>query len=206
MAQNFKSQATPIDTIELEDQTTDQNTTNEHPKTFNEGLNNELVNKANRISAATKNAGSTDQAKDNPNISSSFKKPAKISSNIAKTKSTPKKRNTSYNSLIKQGEKLLMRGRVKQAESLFKKAQKLNPSKAEASTLAWCNWLKNTRSAITKFKQALSKNPVHGDSLYGLGYSYALNESKQGHYFELYLNVIPKEKVKIKNKMRRLKQ
>lgn len=132
--------------------------------------------------------------------------------NSSKQKAKPKKRSVSYTGLIQQGEKLLMRGRVKQAESYFKKALKLNPSKAEAlAQLAWCQLAKkNTRSAIGKFKQALSKNPVHGDSLYGLGYSYEkLKESKQAiHYFELYLKRYPQGKKVgvIKNKMRRLKR
>ena len=215
VTQGFKSLPTPIDTIKLsDDPITDQNMTNEFSMdlTDNKVPNNELLNNANKISAASKSSDLTDKVRVNPASYSSFKKSAKINSNKAKNKSTPKKRNISYNSLIRQGEKLLMRGRVKQAESLFKKAQRLNPSKAEAlAQLAWCQLArKKTRSAITKFKQALSKNPVHGDSLYGLGYSYEkLNESKQAiHYFELYLKRYPKGKKVgvIKNKMRRLQR
>ena len=111
---------------------------------------------------------------------------------------------------MKSGEKALIRGRVKQAQSLFKKAQKLKPKKpTPLAQLAWCKLASHkAKAALPLFKQALALSAGHADSLYGLGYAYEKlgNKTLAIKYFNLYLSRYPKgTKVRvINNKLKRL--
>jgi TolA-binding protein len=136
-----------------------------------------------------------------------------ISTTKKRTRPAPKSissKRLSYPAIMKKAEKRLMSGKVSQAITLFKQARQRKPSKPEPlAQLGWCNLAKKqVRKAISLFKRALRLNSGHGDSLYGLGYSYEkLNDKDNAiRYFNLYLSRYPKgSKVGvIKNKMRRL--
>lgn len=111
----------------------------------------------------------------------------------AKRKSPPK---GDFASLVKRGEKLLTQGRVSSARALFKRAQEINPSSpVPIAQLGWCELSKRRyKSAVKYFKRALSKSRHHGDSLYGLGYSYEkLSKTDEARrYFERYLKRYPR--------------
>lgn len=134
-------------------------------------------------------------------------KPSKRSrSPKAKSKSTIKRQPSrgaqGFSSLISAGEKHLMQGKVRAAQALFRRAQELKPtSPIPTAQLGWCELSRRRYKTATQyFKRALRKSAGHGDSLYGLGYSY----EKQGdavnarRYFEDYIKRYPRgAKVKI---------
>ena len=137
-------------------------------------------------------------------------RPSKVKKRTKSAQRSTSSKHLSYPAIMKKAEKRLMSGKVNQAMTLFKQARQRKPSKPEPlAQLGWCKLAnKQVRKAISFFKRALRLNSAHGDSLYGLGYSYEkLNDKTNAiRYFNLYLSRYPKgAKVGvIKNKMRRL--
>ena len=110
-------------------------------------------------------------------------------------KSTTKPK-ADYQTLMNQGEKLLEKGKPRVAQSKFNIAARLKPNDpSPVAQLGWCQ-LAMHRYEVAKrqFKQALPMNTRHGESLYGLGYTY----EKSGEKFEAeklykqYLSLYPK--------------
>ena len=115
-------------------------------------------------------------------------------------------------SLLARGEKLLTQGKVNAAQTVFERAQSAYPnSPAPVAQLGWCQLSQRKyKAAVNYFKRALSKSAHHGDSLYGLGYSYEkLGQAREARrYFESYLSRYPSgSKVRVvRNKLSRLPQ
>ena len=112
---------------------------------------------------------------------------------------------------MKRGERALNYNKVSAAESAFTRAEKMRPrSPAPTAQLGWCKLArKRYRGAIPFFKRALSKSPRHGDSIYGLGYTYTklkrIQEARA--QYELYLKVHPQgpHKHKVEYQLRKLR-
>ena len=115
---------------------------------------------------------------------------------------------TSYEALMKEGQRYIRRSSLGVAEARFKQAARLRPKSPDP--LAQLGWCQIDRKRITKakqyFKQALALNGKHGDSLYGLGYAYTVNREWKSarSFFNRYLTLYPQgSKVKIiQNKLR----
>jgi TolA-binding protein len=120
------------------------------------------------------------------------------------------KTRATMHSLLARGEQLLTQGNVNAAQTVFERAQSTYPnSPAPVAQLGWCQLSQRKyKAAVSYFKRALSKSAHHGDSLYGLGYSYEkLGQAREARrYFESYLSRYPSgSKVRVvRNKLSRL--
>ena len=116
----------------------------------------------------------------------------------------------SMRSLLYRGEQLLTQGKVRAAQKVFQRAQSAYPhSPAPIAQLGWCQLSQRRyQAAVDYFKRALNKSAHHGDSLYGLGYSYEKlgRTSEARRYFEYYLARYPSgSKVRVvRSKLSRL--
>jgi Tfp pilus assembly protein PilF len=97
--------------------------------------------------------------------------------------------------LVATGNRLLERGKAKEAQKLFEKALAEQPNHVEAmSGLAYC--LLDTErygAAADKFKQVLQLAPNNGDALLGLGQAYKMRGDKNRalEYYRKYIAELP---------------
>jgi hypothetical protein len=101
----------------------------------------------------------------------------------------------SYESLIREGDKLIEAGKTKRAMSLFEEASKLRPDGVAALTGMGYGWLDlgDAKRAASLFQQAMLKDGHYAPALFGLGEAYR-ELGRKGEAvtaFRLYLNRFP---------------
>ena len=97
--------------------------------------------------------------------------------------------------LINQGNKLLERGKAKEAQKLFEKALEDQPANIEAlNGLAYC-YVDTERygAAVDRFKQVLAIMSSNGEAIIGIAEVYKLRGDKTRalEYYKKYLAVLP---------------
>jgi tetratricopeptide (TPR) repeat protein len=105
----------------------------------------------------------------------------------------PVKRN--YESLIREGNKLIEGGKTKRAMALFEEATKLRPDGVAALTGMGYGWLDrgDAKRAASMFQQAMLKDGHYAPALFGLGEAYR-EMGRKGEAltaFRLYLSRFP---------------
>ncbi|MSP62333.1 MAG: tetratricopeptide repeat protein [Myxococcales bacterium] len=97
--------------------------------------------------------------------------------------------------LLAQGNRLLERGKAKDAQKLFEKALALQPSNVEAlNGMGYCHLdTEHFGAAIDKFKQALATMPGNGDAILGVAGAYKMRGDKNRalEYYKKYLAELP---------------